>query len=443
MLIEFRASNYKSIKEEQVFSMVAKKVVKELPDNIMQFERINLMKSAIIYGANGAGKSNLISAINALHFHVGKSAEYKNDEKIVFYTPFEFDEITRKKPVKLEITFIAKNNIKYNYQISYTEKAFVKEVLTFYPGKNPALLYNRTLKGIEFGTHFREDTSLIEKSLYPNQLFLSKVAKEKIETLKPVFAALHRHLSIHNIHANTFDDLLLGLFASDIIEDKDNLKVNMEQLLKVADLGIQGFNVKLGNLKNFSFPPDIPKNLRENILERYKYRVNTIHNTYKNGRKVGNKELDIRQESIGTQKLLTVGTFLFKGLQDGDIIVIDELDKSLHPLLTKLLIQLAHKYSDKQKSQLIFASHDVSLLNKGLFRRDQIYIASKKVEGNSSFNSLGDFQGIRKDLPLEKYYMKGLFGGTPVVNEYDLNLCFEPSAKAKKTKTKQKDLDTL
>ena len=112
-----------------------------------------------------------------------------------------------------------------------------------------------------------------------------------------------------------------------------------------------------------------------------------------------------------------------EGLEEGDIILVDELDKSLHPLLTKTLIALFNNNkTNPNNAQLIFASHDASLLNSKIFRRDQIWFVEKDVFGASKYYSLADLKGVRKNIPFEKYYLQGAFGGIPIINDFELNL---------------------
>ena len=132
---------------------------------------------------------------------------------------------------------------------------------------------------------------------------------------------------------------------------------------------------------------------------------------------------DIQEESTGTIKLLVVGGLILDALQDGTTIVIDELDKSLHPLVSQMLIKLFNSTENNpNNAQLIFASHDISLIDRDLFRLDQLYFAEKDYKGESNYYRLSDFTDISKVAPLAKWYLLGRFGAVPMIDEYELSL---------------------
>jgi AAA15 family ATPase/GTPase len=155
--------------------------------------------------------------------------------------------------------------------------------------------------------------------------------------------------------------------------------------------------------------------------------IKTVHKVFDQNQVVGTAIFNLSEESEGTQKLLSVATSIFIALHEGDIIIIDELNKDLHPLLTRMLIQLFQQnITNPNNAQLICSTHDVSLIDQDLFRRDQIYIVDKTIAGASTIGRISDFKGVSKVVPLAKWYMKGLFKGTPAINEYEIDLKFEP-----------------
>lgn len=422
MLISISITNLKSIKEKQTFSMLAEKRIKELPENTFKEKNVLLLKSAIVYGANGSGKSNLIHAFDLVKRLVTESARNQIDDEIIDYTPFQLDKSKQESPIEIEIDFISRD-LQYTYSIAFTRKRIVREILNFYPGKNPALLFERVEDArIKFGATIKQDLTRIEESLYANQLFLSKVGSEKIETLIPAYTFFRRHVSIYNTHAFAYDDIIVQTLTNGSEFRADRyLTHNITELLKVADIGIRNMQ-----FKKEEEDLEYLKNLNQDKRRKSKgVEISTTHRVYKDDVEDGEIEFPISIESTGTNKLLAVGLFLLEGIADGDVIIIDELDKSLHPFITKLLIQIVNspKFNPKN-AQLIFATHDVSLLNYQLFRRDQVHFVEKNLKGDSNYYSLDDMVGVRKNLPFEKYYMKGLFGGIPLINEYDLDFKF-------------------
>lgn len=159
------------------------------------------------------------------------------------------------------------------------------------------------------------------------------------------------------------------------------------------------------------------------MLDKYKYEVSTSHALYTNGDEIGLETLALNEESFGTKKLFVIGSLILDTLDDGGVLVIDELDKGLHPLISKLLISLFNsKKNNPKNAQLIFATHDSSLLDLEILRRDQISFVDKEYEGNSIFYKLSDIKGVRKDTPIDKWYLSGRFKAIPVT--YDVNLKF-------------------
>lgn len=428
MIIDFAVTNFRSIKDKQVFSMEPEKKVKEIESNVCTAEKLKLLKTSIIYGRNASGKSNLLKAVRALNFLVRNSSEYIFNQQIPPYEPFRLDTKFSTSPVELEINFIAKDGLKYNYFISFNEKAILKEKLYgSIVGKKPFRLFERDFnKKIIPGKNLENNYLNIEKSLYPNQLFLSKVGKEKIDSLIPAYTFLTRHLFVHTFHESEFDNMAIQELSRKINDEKDELFTsNIIKLINASDTGIHDIIIKESDKNKFEFPSDFDKDEREKIINRYKYKIGATHALFKEGKHIDNITFDINQESTGTKKLLALGFLIFEALEDGDVLVIDELDKSLHPLLTKILIKLfSSSNSNPRNAQLIFASHDVSLLNNSIFRRDQIWFSEKDQNGTSTYYSLSNLKGVRKDITYEKYYLNGAFGGIPVINEYEFDFKF-------------------
>ena len=141
---------------------------------------------------------------------------------------------------------------------------------------------------------------------------------------------------------------------------------------------------------------------------------------------VGFIDFDLVDESAGTKKLLLFGSYMLDCLSDGDVLFVDELDKGLHPKLMQAIIRIFNNpKTNPNNAQLIFTTHDVSLLGADLFRRDQIWITEKELNGISSYYTLADIKGVRADVPFEKYLLNGTFGGTPVLNEFDFEFNLE------------------
>ena len=428
MLIDFAVKNFRSIKDRQVFSLQPRAKVKEIDTNIGSESDIDLLKTAIIYGRNGGGKSNLLKAIFTLSYLVQNSVDFKSRQIIFGYDPYKLDIESQISPVEFEINFIAKNGLRYNYFISFNKDEIIKETLYFYTTKKPTKIFIREIgKEIDYGTILGNNYKEVENTLYQNQLFLSKVGKYKIDSLSTPYDFFNTYLITNILHNPNLNDFLLKTIVDWIINDKTGFFLkNINTLLKFSDLGIKGVIIKVNKEEDFKFPENFNESIKKKILDNGQYQIRTLHDFYIDGKINRDVEFDISEESEGTKKLLAISGLLINILSEGGVMVIDELDKSLHPMLTKAIIKLFNNpKTNPNNAQLIFASHDVSLLDNTLFRRDQIWFAEKNEEGSSEYYSIADIQNVRKDVPYDKWYLSGRFNAIPVINDYNFDFQFD------------------
>lgn len=408
MLVEFTVSNFKSIKEPQTLSMVATNA-KEHPDNVFQpspNEDIKLLKTAVIYGANASGKSNLLEAISALYQLVANSTKYSIDESIEAFKPFKLLE-DNLLPVSFEIEFFDHNGIRYNYSVKFHEDEIIHESLFFYPKNQKAMLFIRD-KGVEikFGDSLKGNKKTIEELLVQNQLFLSKAAINNNKQLGQVYSAL-----ICITHVSTE---LKGLtkFTNENVLETNHLPL-LASLLRKADTGIDDVEVGAGQFFNTSEPK-------------------FIHKIYNSQNQISrNANFDLSEESDGTKKLYGLGGFILDTLlyKYPSAIFIDELNNSFHPLISEMLVKLYNSpEANLNNCQLIMTTHDTSLLSPELFRRDQIWFTEKDQYGATSLYSLAefDFSKVRANVPFGKWYLDGMFGALPLIKDFKLSMDAEP-----------------
>ena len=427
MLLELKVKNFRSIRDWQSFSMLAERKVNELEESVIRQANNNVLSSAIIYGRNASGKSNILKAFKAIQYMVMSSSEFKVDKKIPPFEPYKLDDSYLTKPTELYIDFIAKDNIRYIYEIGYTRTEVKYEILRFYPKSQPAtLIERREGETIKYGEYLTGKKKDIEDKLYNNQLFLSKVGTDKLEKLKAPYLFLSNGLYVSTIHDSKYDNILIQMFTNKMA--KDNIpffKENINKLMKVADTGIDCIDIKEIEIDMDLLPEEMSDQNKKKLVETYKHKIRTIHKKFDGKKEEGIVEFRLNEESTGTIKLLAMGGLILQALADGQVLIIDELDKSLHPKLTRALINIFHsKKTNPNNAQLIFATHDVSLLDNELFRRDQVWFAEKEFEGCSHYYAISDIPGVRGNAPFEKYYMSGRFGATPVINENELNFQF-------------------
>lgn len=427
MLIDFTVANFRSIKDQINFTMLPSGRIKETDhqESLISIpnQRFNLVKSTLIYGGNASGKSNFLTAFAALIYLVKNSADFKLDEKIAAYEPFRLDTETIKMPVEFDIHFLSKDLIRYKYSIKYNSKEILEENLYFFPQGQKSKIFERNSK-IEYGDRF---TGKKRYDLLPNQLFLSKAGVEPIEILKPAYRFFSLYIFSSIIHDTDYDQALINSFTNIIAQGKDSLIAeNINKLLCASDSGINSIEIKELEAEDFKLPAELSEKERKRIVEKYKYTIKTKHKLYTNEKEAGLESFDLSEESTGTIKLLAVGGLILEALEEGQTIIIDELDKSLHPLLTRMLIQIFNtKANNPNNSQLIFATHDISLIDSMLLRRDQIWLTEKNNRGVSELFPLSDFTGISKVRTLNTWYINGRFGGIPSLKHHLLNLEFK------------------
>jgi AAA15 family ATPase/GTPase len=411
MILQLKVKNYRSYKEETVFSMEANSSsyksfnVCEIQNDKQDFK---LLKAAIIYGANASGKSNIIRALFELTYLVLNKPVI--DQKIRIYEPFLFDTNASNKPTEIELRFIGPNNVKYEYRVAILENIILEEDLNFYPNGKITNLFSRKPYNTE--THIQKGVlgdiyKKKEYNVFDNQLLLSKFGDdEPHELLSDVFLYF-RNYSVINA-TNKLQRQFIETELNDYLYNNEIIKERLSKLIKGADTKVN----------NILIVKDQEVNARSSRRDNYSVFGN--HDVYHNNEVTEGYNLPLKEESVGTQSLYYIGAEVLKVLDKGGVIVVDELDTSLHPYLTKMIVMLFQSETTNPKNaQLIFTTHDVSLLDRDLIRRDQVWIAEKDEKGSTDLYSLQDFEGLREDTPFEKWYLAGKFGGLPQIKSIE------------------------
>lgn len=418
VIISFGVKNYLSFKEECEFSMLASNSVKGLEGNYVRLKsEEKVLKTSLIYGRNASGKSNFLEAVKDFKEFVQDSTDFKPNQKIPYYKPFAFDRESEKSNSKFWIEFLSDELIKYYYEIEFNDTKIEKEALTFYPKGYPATLFERKGEEIKYGEYLKGEKKSIENQLLQHQLYLSKGAINNNKQLKECYNQLSSIVTLINF--NQFDEELLSVvmhFIHDDVDENNSIDFlhNIKNFLRSSDTGILDIKPEQALIDSIE-ETDIPASK--------KYKVWSSHQVYDGDKKTGVKDIDFKFESSGSKKIAILASMAVMVLKRGGCLVIDELENSMHPLLSHFFIKLFHsKEHNKNNAQLIFSTHDVSLLDTELFRRDQIWFVDKDVKGNSKMYSISDFKGIRPDTPIYKWYMSGKFGAIPVISDLDLDL---------------------
>ncbi|MBL7785027.1 MAG: ATP-binding protein [Chitinophagales bacterium] len=431
MLVELSITNFKSIKTTQTFSMLPASKIKERYNDLISvpnYTDLYLLRSAILYGPNNAGKSNVLKSFYALRFLVEKSHTFNEGEKITANEYFIFDQKTIQQPTIFVVDFIAQDGLRYEYKCEFDSNNILFESLYYYPTgrqkESKTKLYVRVNgKKMDFNKDIKGLKRSLEKDLGHNQLFLSKTGNNNPERLKPVYD-FFSSISNHFLDINAFEQQELRKAVTNMITNDDSYRQKIADLLRSTDTGIVDIHVEENKINNFHFPDELPDDLKQKLVQKLvqelKFAVKTTHRMFDGGQEIGNKKISLEQESDGTQKLFTIGGFMYEALQKGQVMLIDELDKSLHSELTSRLIDLFNNdNSNPNNAQLILSTHDSTLLNN--FDKDQIYFVEKDYYGQSELTALADIEGVRKNVNREQWYRAGRFGAVPTIKS-SLNL---------------------
>lgn len=411
MLVEFSVKNFMSIKDEITFSMIAGSGDENI-ENTIKNEKIGetLLRSTAIYGANASGKTNIIKALTAAIIMVRKSNLRNINEPLAEMKPFKFDSKTANEPCEFKFIFI-KNNIKYIYGFSADINKIYTEYLYQYLSAKPSLIFER--KNVNEYKFTQMEQSKLEEFVTKNtekKLFLSTATEWNYEKTKDAYIWFSEDIDTYSDYIN------IGGYAFERFEDdkEGSLKQFTINLLKQADIMIKDYNFEVTdlNINNIITFNNI-KIPNENVVQK-KVRISTFHEIESENGDKENYELELQEESLGTQSLFFFSPILKEAFEKGKVIIVDEIDKSLHPLLVEFIIKLFHNSQiNKNNAQLIFNTHDTNLLSLDNFRRDQIWFAEKEPKkGTTDLYPLDDFS-VRKTENIQKGYLNGRYGAIP------------------------------
>lgn len=421
MLISFEFENFRSVRDRQEFTMSGLPI-KSKQDNAFEIvpqdgipQRI--LKSAIMYGANGSGKTNFVLALKALKELITRSSTYITGHPINVYEPFELEQGYSEKPCRFNIVFVMDDNIRYNYELVFDSKEVILEKLDFYSSNQPANLFKRERDGSEIHEVVLGKmlaNKRIAKTLFSNQVYLSRFGSiEPHEHLTRVFKYFEQMELFRSLDRLSLSSLSERISRKIKLSENRHFSKLMDQLMVIADEGIKGILIDSKPLRAASFEKGI--NIDNPFRLRERLRANSRRHVFKQGKIVDEIPFELeKKESTGTNILFALGGMILYTLEKGGLLVIDEFNNGLHPKLTAFLIRLFHdKMTNPKNAQFIINTHDISLLDKELYRSDQIWFVDKDKYGVSELYSAQDFEGVREDIPFGKWYMAGKFNAIP------------------------------
>ncbi len=415
MLLMFKVKNYTSFKNESILDMRATAYVQHPTHVICVNDKLGLLKTTALYGANASGKSNLISAMFFFEQYIFSQFINKNENE-----DFESNEIGIK--MKLEpfgLSNDTKNASEFDIiflhndkQIQYGFECTSKEVLNEWLFINDKKVFERTGTELSFGNKYQRMLGAYKK-LPAERLYIAVLEYFLDEEAKKV--VLGDFISFFTNEYNVYTEILFestvkGLagmvgLSKKLVSNKAYRK-KVEHYLRLIDVGIKRLDVQTETI----FDERTGKKKKEKV-------VRTVHDIYdETGNVVGEKLFGLRQESTGTLRFLAYIQNIIEMISNGGVFIVDEMSARLHPLLTKLIVDIFCS-SQNKKAQLIFTTHDISLLNNNQFRRDEVVFVDKNERGESSLYALSDLK-VREDATFNKDYLQGKYGAIPIFN-YD------------------------
>lgn len=397
--------------------MVAASIVakdKSLDDNnaFSVDDDLTLLKSAAIYGANASGKSNLAKALNFMKwFMINSSKETQSTEEINVER-FRLSAETENKPSFFEIVFLLQGQ-KYRYGFEATPNEVVSEWLFYVPKLRETKLFEREYNKITTSKTYKAEG--IPQKTRHNALFLSVSAQFNVTIAEKILHWLTQNLKI----ISGLDDRGYFAYTVQCILENES-KEDILKLIRNLDLGITNISVEQIDVAIDNLPNEIPDELKKLIVKSTGAKftsVNTIHEKFdSDGNHISVERFDLEeQESEGTKKVFALAGPLVDILNNGKVMVLDELDARLHPLISLAIVKLFNSSeTNPNNAQLIFMTHDTNLLTNKLFRRDQIWFTEKNRYGATDLYSLAEYK-VRNDASFESDYIKGRYGAIPYI----------------------------
>lgn len=405
MLLEFSCSNHKSIREEILFSAIASSD-NTFENRMIKFSNIRVLKSAVIYGANGSGKSNFMDAIAFVKGLVMYSINNQPGQGIQ-QTPHKLDGYERESTYKIQYV---KNNTRYVFGFSLRNMLVTDEYLYYFPNNKQTRIFERSEDSFVEGSKFRGKFSSCKNVLKPNRLFLSCAAN---------FSAVNEVMEAYNFFSN--DLVIYGPESQDgwinysllqMYKDR-KLKSLALKFLKELDTGIKDIVISVDQKKldATNLPSFLSDEFKKVLLQKEFSAINAkiVYDCF---------EVDLfQEESSGVKKLVGVLCPIIDIMVSGKVLICDELESSLHESILYSIVKLFVELKNVEQSQMIFTAHETGLLNLDLFRRDQIWFTEMRQKDRSTnLYSLAEIKNVRKEENFEKGYVSGKYGAIPMLN---------------------------
>ena len=392
MLAHFSMKNVLSFKDETTLNLSTVPAYKQHPYNLIHGTQCDFVRFAAIYGANASGKSNLYYGIRMFRDIVTNSMNTVGDveDNVLMrcYHPFAFEDMSL--PSQYQIIICSETN-EYRYGFEFTDEKIVSEWLykKDYSSNRKSLIIERSDDSITIGASIRRECEKYKAQIMPETLALSFFSRLALKT--DIFIDIYSEIARMMVIDTEYYEKRRAMerLLPDVIDKQKN---DLIKYLTAIDAGIN----------------DISYDTIDRRIEFFTYHI---------GKDKEKHRLNLYDESQGTLKSIIIFIIASSVIHSGGIMIVDELNIKLHPLLLKFVIELFK--NEKSKAQLIYTTHDTTLLDTKFFRRDQVWFVEKDEFGYSKLMALSDFK-IRSDASFEKDYLSGVFGGIPTLLDYTM-----------------------
>lgn len=379
MLLEFQCSNHRSIKEKVIFSMIAGSDHTS-EEFLKDYGNLKVLRSAVIYGANGSGKSNFISALLFMRNIVSNSINYQPGQGIA---QVRHKLCTTETPSEYSIQFV-KNGVRYAYGFSIKQNVIQDEYLYFFPKGKQEKIFERSGMEIKPAERYKGIFDVSISILKDNRLFLSCAANySNAKEIEEAFLFFNKDMVVYDSESNNWTE-----YSIELMQNSDEMKEVFVGILKALGTGV--------------------KDVKAGIRSAGRIEAKVIYDQF---------EVDLIEESTGIKRLFQMICPIIDILYNGRLLICDELEASLHESVIFQIVQLFQLYQNDKFAQLIFSTHDTSLLDTELFRRDQVWFTQLNEQRATDLYSLVEIKNVRKSENLEKGYISGKYGAIPMLNK--------------------------
>lgn len=426
MLIEFKFGNFRSFRDEAVLSMEATGL-STFKNSLITYKNTKLLPSVVIYGKNGGGKSNVIRAFWLAVQFIRNAQRTQHEKASIPVKPFLLNDTSVNEPTSFEFTYVL-DEVKYIYGFAATKNCVVREYLYHAPKGQKSMVFEREYQTFTFRENAeKRKRQLISETVAPNQLYFAIACTMNEKACIAAMKWFREYLFFSRDYTDIPHQLL------EYSEDTNMLNA-ISNYAKMADLGIKDmkFEIKSTELdESLTFPEEMPEGIKA-ALTTFMQALSDAPNSSETKLMMGEVDatsfhkgidsdgterlypLKLSDESDGTRKLMAIAPGVERVLACGGVLLVDELEKEMHPMLFELIVsKFQSKTSNPNNAQLIFTTHNTELLNMELIRKDQIYFADKsRKDGSSSLYSISEFATPTTEN-VRKGYLMGKYGATP------------------------------